>query len=194
MELITLASASPRRLELLKKLDLNVTVKKPNVDETFDPQKNIIDNGIEIALKKLNYIKNNNPDDKWIIAADTFIEINDNILGKPKDYSDAFNMLKLLSNKIHNVITAVTVYSKKVDITLNEVDITEVEFNNLSDSDIRSYLDYNEWIDAAGAYKIQEKGEILVKKINGSFSSVMGLPINLIYGMLKKLNFNYSGN
>lgn len=189
MERVTLGSASPRRLELLKKLNIDIDVKPPNIDEIMNEELSPEENSIKVSLDKLNYIKNENKNDLWIITADTFISYKNIILGKPTNRENAFDMLKMLSGKEHKVITGVSIYSKKVNKTISEADITTVKFKKLTDNEINFYLDCEEWVDAAGAYQIQNRGEILIESINGSYSSVMGLPISRIYGMFESLNF-----
>lgn len=189
MEKITLGSASPRRLELLKKLNINAIVKPPDIIEEMNPDLSVEMNAIKISRDKLDYIKSKNPNDLWIITADTFIVHKNNTMEKPKNRDDAFNMLHTLSGEKHKVLTGVSIYSKKSNQILSDVDTTIVTFKNLTSEEINYYLDFNEWLDAAGAYQIQRMGEILVESINGSYSSVMGLPISRIYGMLRSLNF-----
>lgn len=189
LEKITLGSGSPRRLEILKRLGLNIIVKPPSTDETLDMRLSPEENALNLSLEKLHDVRQNNPEDKWIITADTFITYKDKILGKPLDREDAFSMLSMLSGSEHKVLTGVSVYSKDLNREISEVDSTIVKFKKLTSDEINRYLDLNEWQDAAGAYKIQEMGEILVEYIKGSFSSVMGLPIRRIYGMLISLNF-----
>lgn len=189
MGVITLGSASPRRLELLQKLNLEVIVKPPKIEEVMDRNLTVEENAIKISLDKLKYVKDVNPNDAYIITADTFIVYQNRTLGKPVDRTDAFNMLKMLSGKEHRVLTGVSIYSKEEDRIISEVDITLVNFKELTADEINSYLDLNEWVDAAGAYQIQNMGEILIESINGSYSSVMGLPISRIYGMFVSLNF-----
>ncbi|MBN2618673.1 MAG: septum formation protein Maf [Spirochaetales bacterium] len=189
METITLGSASPRRAEILDRLGINYIIRHPNINEEIDPLLSIEENSKKISIDKLNYIKKNYPHDKWILTADTFIEFENCILGKPVNREDAFKMLKALSGNKHIVLTGVSIYSKKLDITVTEIDKTAVIFKKLSDKEIDNYLNFNEWIDAAGSYQIQNRGEILIDSINGSFSSVMGLPLSRIYGMFVSLNF-----
>ncbi|OQY39372.1 MAG: septum formation protein Maf [Spirochaetaceae bacterium 4572_7] len=189
MDQITLGSKSPRRLELLKRLNLNIIVKPSNIDETFNKNKTLEENGLDISNKKLLEIRTRNPNDKWIVTADTFIAFRGIALGKPRDREDAFDMLQTLAGNEHKVITALSLYSKKAEKTLSEVDISYVKFKDLSTNEINSYLDLNEWEDAAGGYKIQAQGEILTEYIKGTFSSIMGLPINRFYGMLTALNY-----
>ncbi len=190
MGIITLGSASPRRLELLKKFGFEITVKPPDIDEIMDIKLSIEENAIKISKDKLDYVRLNNPNDNYILTADTFIALGNDTYGKPLDRSDAFNMIKTLSGKEHKVLTGVSIYSKILDKTLSEVDTTFVKFKKLSDEEINNYLNYNEWQDAAGAYQIQNMGEILIESINGSYTSVMGLPISRINGMFVSLNFN----
>ncbi len=189
MEVVTLGSGSPRRKQLLEKLNIPTIIKTPKTNEEMNRNLTAEENAIKISNDKLQYIIKHNPDDKWILTADTFISYNNKTLGKPRDREDAYNMLQMLSNNIHRVLTGVTIYSKREQKTISEVDITYVTFKNLSKNDIDYYLDFNEWIDAAGAYQIQNMGEILIESINGSYSSVMGLPISRIYGMFTSLNF-----
>lgn len=190
MGIITLGSASPRRLELLKKFGLDITVKPANINEVMDKTLSVEENAIKISNDKLNNVRENNPNDNFILTADTFIALDNKTFGKPLDKSDAFNMIKKFSGREHKVLTGVSIYSKFLDKTISEVDTTLVKFRILTDKDINKYLNYNEWQDAAGAYQIQNMGEILIESINGSYSSVMGLPISRIYGMLLSLNFN----
>lgn len=189
LEKVTLGSASPRRLTILKKLGLDIVVKPPILDEIVDISLTPEENALKLSIDKMNEVKKNNPEDKWIITADTFISYKGQILGKPLDREDAYKMISMLSGSEHEVLTGVTIFSKEIDKTISEVDSTTVKFKKLSTDQIERYLDMNQWQDAAGAYKIQELGEILIEYINGSFSSVMGLPISRIYGMLLSLNF-----
>jgi len=189
MEIVTLGSSSPRRLELLSRFNFNIEVIPPDNEEIVDINLSHKENAEKISLEKLYNIKRRFPFKETIITADTFISFNNEILGKPNNITDAKEMLKLLSGKKHKVITGVSIYSRKKNLILSETEITDVEFRELTDNDIEFYLSTDEWIDAAGAYKIQGIGEMLIHKIIGSYTNVMGLPIKLIYGMFVSLNF-----
>lgn len=189
MEVITLGSASPRRLELLKKICPQIVVKPGDIEEIIDDTLTPQENAIKLAEDKLIAIKEINPNDNWILTADTFISFENHILGKPQDKTDAKKMLTMLSGQTHKVMTGVALYSKKTDKIYSDVDITDVTFKNLDSCILNYYLGSGDWEDAAGAYKIQSLGEILIASINGSYSSVMGLPLSLIYGMFVTTKF-----
>ena len=124
-------------------------------------------------------------DNDLLITADTTVVVDGKILGKPKDYSDAFQMLKLLSGKTHCVITGVCLRS--VEKTVSFSVKTEVTFSNLDDEEIRFYIENYKPYDKAGAYGIQEWiGKVAVESINGSFYNVVGLPVQRLYRELKK--------
>lgn len=168
-----LASKSPRRNELLKMLIPDFIVEVSNVDESKIK---------EIPYKlseKLSYLKaeaifKKHPD-ATVIAADTIVILNNEILGKPKDEQDAFRMLKELSNNAHDVVTGFTIMSKDKCITKSV--LTKVYFNELTDELINAYIATKSPLDKAGAYGIQDKNFPLIKKIDGSYYNVMGLPI-----------------
>ena len=115
---------------------------------------------------------------EFILAADTVVELNKNIFGKPKDRKEAFKFLKLLSGKIHKVITAYVFKNISKNILIREVVISEVKFFDLDDETINWYLDTGEPFDKAGAYGIQGYGRVLVEKIDGDYYSIMGFPIS----------------
>lgn len=191
MERITLASASPRRKELMERLGLTLDIVIPETEEIMTITSNEKDLAQKLSKEKLEDVKKRTPEALWIVASDTFIYFDGKCLGKPRDRKEAEEMLKALSGKTHQVVTGIAVYSKRKNRLITDADCSTVTFNNLSNDDLNWYLDTGEWKDAAGAYKIQEKGECLVKEIKGSFSSIMGLPINRLYGILKTLNFNF---
>lgn len=177
-----LASASPRRKELLKYIIENFECIPADIEETFPENISVFEAPEYLALKKAEYIAQENRD-KIIIGSDTAVIINGEMLGKPKDENDAKNMLTKLSGKVHTVVTgcAVIYNDKKISFT----DKTDVEFYPLSEKEIESYIATREPMDKAGAYGIQGKGSILIKGINGDFFSVMGLPVAALYRKLK---------
>ena len=182
-----LASNSQRRQEILKDAGFNFRVITSNIEEISDKE-NVIERILDIAEKKLEQIAKNNVNE-FILAADTVVELDKNIFGKPKDREEAFKFLKLLSGKIHRVITAYVFKNISKNILIREVVISEVKFFDLDDETINWYLDTGEPFDKAGAYGIQEWiGFVGVERIEGSFYNVMGLPVQRIYNILKSFD------
>ncbi len=191
MELISLASASPRRAQLLEQLGLPFRTVLQDTEEVFN-QKSAAHNAARIAEEKIKACQNSHPDSQWIIGADTFICFKGKMTGKPADREEARSMIAGFSGKTHKVITGVSVYSAKSSKTLCSCASTSVIFRKLGRDEIEWYLDSGEWQGAAGSYRIQEKGAVLVRKIIGSYSNVMGLPIQLIYVMLRELGYGFT--
>lgn len=172
MEFI-LASASPRRQEILKSIGVSFTVEPANIDESKDPISPIESYAARLARKKAMTVAKKHPEDS-VIGCDTIVTIDGEVLGKPKDRADAFNTLKKLSGKEHRVITGVCLCRSDVIVTFSVE--TKVCFYKLTDDRINSYLDEDEWKDKAGGYAIQGKGADLVSKIEGDIYNVIGLP------------------
>ncbi len=175
MNNIILASASPRRKELLKQITENFEVVVSSVEE-------IVPNNIPqeevpqfLATLKAKDVASHNPD-KLIIGADTCVFYDGAILGKPKDRQDAINMLSTLSGKTHSVITGCAIIKNGKSISFSVK--TDVEFYDLSENEIYDYIDTKEPFDKAGGYGIQGKGALLVKGIKGDYFNVVGLPIS----------------
>lgn len=184
---IILASKSPRRKELFKYITNNFISVESNIDETYDknlPQEEIAS---YLSLQKAKSICNEYPDD-IIIGCDTIVSIGKKILGKPKDDLDAYNMLKELSNKTHQVITGVTIIYKYYVDSFSS--ITDVTFYELNDDEIKEYVNTKEPLDKAGSYAIQGYGSRFVKSIKGDYFTIVGLPIAEIYHRLKKISKN----
>ena len=185
-----LASNSQRRQEILKDAGFNFTVITADIEEISD-KKNITEKILDIAEKKLESIAKNNINE-FILAADTVVELDKNIFGKPKDREEAFKFLKLLSGKIHRVITAYVFKNISKNILIREVVISEVKFFDLDDETINWYLDTGEPFDKAGAYGIQGYGRVLVEKIDGDYYSIMGFPISNFLKNLRKIGYKIS--
>ena len=182
---IILASNSPRRKELLGNLGLSFEVQGSDVEE-ITPEGLPIDEVAEYlsALKGKDILAKleGNP---LIIASDTVVRVDDEILGKPKDRKDAIRMLQLISGRAHRVTTGVYLGSKEKEITFS--DTTKVYFKELTTEEIHHYIDTYQPYDKAGSYGIQEWiGLIAIQKIEGSFYSVMGLPVARLYAELEK--------
>ncbi|MGL5615319.1 MAG: Maf-like protein [Sarcina sp.] len=185
MEII-LASKSPRRQELLGRIVKDFTIINSNFDEdsvlySGDPGKYVM----ELAKGKGEAVANNVSKPSVVIALDTIVVIDNEVLGKPKSKEDAKCMLKRLSGNNHKVYTGIYIYNnqtKKFDMDFAE---TTVKFSELTDLEIENYIDSNEPMDKAGAYGIQGLGGLFIESINGCYYNVMGLPLNVVY---KKLN------
>ncbi|HCU46524.1 Maf family protein [Sphingobacterium faecium] len=183
---IILGSQSPRRSQLLKELGLNFEVIVRETDEVVDSKLNARDVVCAIAQKKAEAFGNDFID-AYVITADTIVVTSaQDILGKPKSRDEAFQVLKIMSGDIHEVITAVCILNKGKITTFSES--TEVEFYPLSDKEIMYYIDRYEPYDKAGSYGIQEWiGRIGIKSIKGEYTNVVGLPTARLYQELKKL-------
>ena len=185
-----LASNSQRRQEILKDAGFNFRVIISNIEEISDKE-NVIERILDIAEKKMEQIAKNNVNE-FILAADTVVELNEKVFGKPKNREEAFKFLKTLSGKVHKVITAYVFKNISKNILIKEVVVSEVKFFDLDNDTINWYLDTGEPFDKAGAYGIQGYGRILVEKINGDFYSIMGFPISNFLENLRKIGYKIS--
>ncbi len=186
---IILASGSPRRSELMKQVGFDFKVSTCNTDESYDEGMTPSEIVMELSLRKADAVfdKEMPEKDTVVVAADTIVAIDNEILGKPKDRNDAIRMLSELSGKKHQVYTGVTLYyyvAGRVFIE-NFADCTNVYFRELSQDTIISYVDSWEPMDKAGAYGIQGLGAILVDKIDGDYYTIVGLPIAKVYHSIK---------
>lgn len=183
---IVLASASPRRKELLSMLGVDFTVRPlEGVDERYPSTLDAKDVPGFLARLKSDAAAKSIATDELVITADTVVIADGEVLGKPRDAADARRMLELLSGRTHTVITgvAVTAHNRREVASA----FTEVEFAELSSAEIEYYIGHYRPFDKAGAYGIQEWiGSIAVKHISGSFYNVMGLPLHLLYTMLRR--------
>ncbi len=180
--MLILASASPRRKELLENLGYKFDCFVADTDESLADGVNGYDAVYELAYRKAKTVAETKPDDV-VLASDTVVFLDGEILGKPKDRYDAEKMLKRLSGKKHTVYTGVCVMGNGKCERL--VSAADVEFYPLDDGLTEWYLDTNEPYDKAGAYGIQGKGSVLVKKIDGDYFTVMGLPVAEVFRILK---------
>lgn len=183
-----LASASPRRKEILENFGFSFKTVVKNVDETSNKD-TVKEKIMEIARKKAIAVAKNFPNEN-VIGADTMVVINNKILGKPHNRQEAFEMLKSLSGKNHEVITAFSFINLEKNITYCDYEITKVYFKNLTDEEINWYIGTNEPMDKAGAYGIQGKGAFFVEKIEGDFFSVMGFPLGKFVRFLSESGFD----
>lgn len=185
---LLLASASPRRKQLLDELGFNFTTVKIDCEEIVP--KNL---SVEKVSSYLSALKSNAyrilDKDEVLLTADTIVICNGEILGKPKDKAEATAMLQKLSGNFHFVHTAFTLKSVDKQLTIN--DIAKVYLNKLSNSEIENYIGKYKPFDKAGAYGIQEWiGMAKIEKIEGSFYTIMGLPTHLLYDALQEFSIN----
>lgn len=182
---IILASGSPRRQQFFKDLDLNFEIRLKDIEEIYPDT--LKAEGITnfLAELKANAFEGELNENEILVTSDTIVWHKNTALGKPKDYEDAFKILKSLSNDTHEVITSVCFKTIEKTNTFHEV--TKVTFNALSDESIQYYLENYKPFDKAGAYGIQEWiGFIGVSKIEGSYANVMGLPTDKVFEYLLK--------
>ncbi len=191
---IVLASASPRRKELLTSVVSDFDIIIPNVDESPLPFESPQEHAQRLSWLKANAVieKTNRPHDCLIIASDTIVVCGDIILGKPKDYHDAVAMLSMLSGKTHFVCTAITLYhdQKNNANVLTDIEQTAVTFKHLSSKEIVQYLSLIEWHDKAGSYAAQQGGEMIISEINGSYTNVIGFPLRKFFSMVETLGLS----
>ncbi|KAJ53797.1 septum formation protein [Clostridium tetanomorphum] len=193
---IILASASERRKELLKRIveDFSIIVSDFNENEVlFNGHCGfyVMDLAKGKALEVVRKLKESgNKDESIVIASDTIVFFNNKVLGKPVNKEDAFNMLKSLSGKIHQVYTGISVYNTIDGNLVKDYVCTDVKFSEIPDETIRKYIESGEPMDKAGAYGIQGYGGIFVEKINGCYYNVVGLPLNKLYSILKGMGVN----
>lgn len=190
MEKFILASQSPRRLEMLSKYNLDLSVVHSNVEEKVQNNENPTTIVMSLAFQKAFDVSNRCKTDSIVIAADTIVYL-DKVLGKPNNLEDGYRMLKILSGKTHYVYSGICLIQAASNKKIIDYEVTEVTFKQLSDDVINAYLATNEYADKAGAYGIQGFGELLVYKINGCYNNVKGLPINKLNELLiRHFDFN----
>ena len=182
--MIILASASPRRKELFSIIQKDFKIIPADIDEVL-PEGISAEAAAEfLSVQKAKAVFQEHPEDT-VIGCDTAVICEGEILGKPKDSTDAKRMLSLLSGKTHKVITGCAIFKSGKSLSFSEV--TEVTFFELSEKEIDDYIATNEPFDKAGAYGIQGYGSLLVEKINGDYFNVVGLPVAKLNKMLKRI-------
>ncbi len=192
MELI-LASKSPRRIEILKNVGYDFTITPAEYDESVvdlkvDPVKGVTELAKGKAKSVFDTLPSFESSDKVVLGADTIVVCDGEVMLKPKDESDAARMLSKLSGNTHQVYTAVALITAKETKTF--VIKTDVYFYDLSEKEIDDYIKTGEPMDKAGAYGIQGKGSFLVKKIDGDYFNVVGLPISSVMRHLKEIGLD----
>jgi len=185
---VVLASASPRRRDLLNLIGIAHEVRPANIDETVRPRESPRRYAERLAREKASAIASRDPD-LITIGADTVVVIDRKVLGKPADTADAARMLRMLSGREHTVITAVAVSrGRKLRSAIEEV---RVKFRRLRDDEIDEYIAMGEPMDKAGAYGIQGYGATIVERIEGDYFAVMGLPLVRLVGLMRDVGVRY---
>ena len=185
--LIYLASKSPRRRKLLKQLGIKFRSFSVNtVEEVLDGE-HPVDCVKRLALEKMNRAKKK-VRNGIIITADTIVVLDKEVIGKPKNRKDAINILSLLSGRVHTVYTGFCVFNQKTNKSIIDIEKTKVEFRMIKKDEIIDYVESGSPMDKAGAYGIQDDfGAVFVKRINGCYYNVVGLPLTKLYNTLRKL-------
>lgn len=183
-ETITLASASPRRRQLLEMLGIPVRVEPSHIPEVRRPGEAPLDYVERLARQKAQSVSGT-----YVLGADTTVVLRDELLEKPTDPADALRMLMKLQGRTHQVITAVAVVSG--DRVRQATDTTSVTFRAADERMLRAYVATGEPMDKAGAYGIQGYGAALVDRIEGDFFGVMGLPVRLVLRLLDEAGWRY---
>jgi septum formation protein len=176
---LILASNSPRRRELLSQIGLDFSVDPADVDESILPDETPEGYAIRVALDKARVVALK-ARTGLVIAADTIVVLDGEILGKPSDEGDAERMLTRLSGKVHRVLTGLAVMDVATGKALTRISTTRVRFRSLAPQEIASYVATGEPLDKAGAYGIQGRGALLIDRIDGCYSNVVGLPLSLL--------------
>lgn len=183
--LLHLASASPRRREILESLGLRFTFEGVDVDETREPDEGARDMALRLAVAKARAAENADDASRVILAADTVVVLDDSVFGKPDSMQNALAMLAELSGRCHTVVTAVAVYyQNEIRSAISE---SEVRFRQISPDEAAQYWQSGEPCDKAGAYAIQGLGGIFVESLSGSYSGIVGLPVFETARMLREV-------
>ena len=179
---LVLASASPRRKEILEEAGYTFIIRTSDADESLPGGISPEEAVKLLAERKAKAVKRKT--DETVIAADTVVALRGKILGKPESEQDAFDMLRSLSGRTHEVYTGVCVLNEKRCMLFSDKSL--VEFRDLSDEEINEYIESGEPMDKAGAYGIQGKASAFAKVVSGSFYNVVGLPIEKLSGILRE--------
>lgn len=189
---LILASKSPRRKEILKKMDLNFKVIPSDVSEELDKTDppTFVERCATKKARKVSLLNKQN----YVIGADTVVVLNDELLEKPRDIIESHEMLRMLSGKIHNVFSGVSIQNAEKNIKKSFFCKTVVELNNYSDDVIDFYIKNYKPFDKAGSYGIQDWFSSQIKKIDGCYYNVMGLPLSKVFKCLYDLSMNNLSN
>ncbi len=182
MKKLILASQSPRRRELLAKCGYEFAVEAADIDETIDPEKDLYDEIRRLAERKARAVLEAHPD-AVVVGSDTVVAVDGEVLGKPQDEQDACRMLERLSGHVHEVITGLCIVNGNRCFT--DVSVSRVFFEVMDEDEIMSYVKTGEPMDKAGAYAVQGIASRYIRRIEGDYYAVMGLPLSMVYETLK---------
>jgi len=188
---VVLASASPRRRELLQLIGLNPEVIPPDIEEAALPGEATDDFLTRVTIAKAVEVYRKKYFHSLLISADTVVRLDDSLIGKPGSRDDALAMLRRLSGRRHEVLTGLALMHQGE--TRFAISRTHVFFKPLDDGEIEFYLDRENYMDKAGAYAIQGRAAVFVERIEGCFFNVMGFPLNLFYRMANERGLNLYG-
>lgn len=190
MEKIVLASGSPRRREILSKLGFDFQVKPSDIDEKVLEEEEPGSYVLRMAVQKALAAAEEEAAGLFI-GADTVVVVDGKIIGKPRNAEEAKEQLRLLSAREHIVITGIGIVDKYHNRTVSSMEQTIVYFNPLSEGEIDAYVASGEPLDKAGSYGIQGLGAVFVRRIEGDYFNVVGLPVSRLYGLLSELGYNF---
>ena len=193
METIILASGSPRRRDLLTRVKIPHKVISPDIAEEFEAGAPIPEIVTGLARRKveaiLDMFKPESP--RWVLGVDTVVEVEGRVLGKPSGPEEAEEMLRQLSAKVHQVWSGLALLVERGRPLVLESVCTEVRFREMAAEEISYYVETGEWAGVAGAYRIQERGAFFVEWIRGSYSNVVGLPLEAFYAILRRHEYHF---
>ena len=185
---IVLASASPRRSELLARLGIHFTAEPSHVSEEIQPSETPEEHVVRLSRDKARDVAQRpSVPGRWFIGSDTIVLRDDTILGKPRDALEAAEMLRSLSGRSHRVLSGYAVYDRQSETAVSGVVATRVRFKELTEQEIAGYIASGEPADKAGAYAIQGIGAFMVLGIEGSYTNVVGLPLCEVVEVLERL-------
>jgi septum formation protein len=183
---LILASASPRRIEILKLMGLDFDIMPGNIDETFRPEETPREHVLRLSEEKALSVALRHPD-AWVLGADTIVVVAGEILGKPRSPEEATIMLEKLSDRAHEVLTGFCIIRPNRGVRIREVVGSAVLFRKLTPDEMAWYTGTKEPYDKAGAYAVQGMGGCFIREIRGSFSNVVGLPLCEVVDALKRV-------
>ena len=190
MRKLVLASQSPRRRELLEQAGFAFTVSPLQISEIPDENLNLTDQVRDIARRKATaWLEAAKPSEKQgilLLTSDTVVVLGDTLLGKPKDQNENLSFLRQLSGRVHEVITAVCLVEGETGQLVVDHDVARIHFRKLNEEEMRAYVESENGLDKAGGYGIQSEAGKFVAKLEGSFDTVMGLPVKLVSDLLAK--------
>ena len=186
---IILASSSPRRKELMNMLNIPYEVISYDHDEVLNKEKSVYEQCMDISYQKGKIVFDSFDEDVVVISSDTIVVFNGEIYGKPMDREDAYRMISMIQGNDHEVVSALTVFCRKngKDTIHETYEKAIVTVDKMTDEEIKSWIDTGKAFGKAGAYAIQEEFGKYIKKIDGDFYTIVGLPLNKLYNILKEL-------